>query len=136
MGEQESFVKEITIGAEPGEVLFPEGFEDPKTGTPLTAGCIEIGIDDALDADCPVDVTSAVLEFNTPEGPLGEPIDVTSAFPANFWNGEISSPIPGLTGQGINGVTIKLTMQESPGSDIFADGFESGDATSWTDQVP
>ena len=134
-GGQEGFAAELEIGAEPGTDLFPEGFEDPKTGTPLTAACLEIGIDDVLDADCPVDVTSAVLEFATPDGPLGEPLDVTSQFPANLWNGRISIPIPGLTGMGINSVTIRLTMQQGD-PNVFADGFETGDTSAWTSQVP
>ncbi len=136
-GDPESdFEAEINIGSEPGTDLFPEGFEDPKTGTPLSAACIEIGIDDTLDSDCPVDVTSAVVQFNTPDGPLfDEPLDVTSAFPANLFNGPVSIPISGLTGMGINGVTIRLTMQQG-NTEIFADGFESGDASSWSSQTP
>ncbi len=135
-GDEEGFEAEINIGAEPGDDLFPEGFEDPKTGTPLDAACVEIGIDDTLDSDCPVEVTSAVLQFGTPSGPLGEPLDVTSQFPANFWDGKISIPIPGLTGMGINSVKIRLTMQESSGPNLFADGFETGDTSSWTSQTP
>ncbi len=134
-GVGEDFETEIEIGSEPGTDLFPEGFMDPKSGTPLEAACLEIGIDDTLDGDCPVDVTSAELTFATPGGPLGEPIDVTSAFPANLWNGRISIPVPGLTGLGINSVKIRLTMQQGD-PNIFADGFETGDTSSWTDQVP
>ena len=62
-GESADFEAEVNIGSDPGTDLFPEGFEDPESGTPLNAACIEIGIDDTLEADCPVDVTSAVVEF-------------------------------------------------------------------------
>ncbi len=136
-GPEEGFETTIEMLSDPGTDLFPEGFEDPETGTPLEAACIEIGIDDVLDADCPVDVTSASIQFQTPGGPVfQEPIDITEAFSPNLWNGKMLVSLPNLAGMGINGVTIRLGMQPGADSAIFADGFESGDASAWTDQVP
>ncbi|MEM7356409.1 MAG: S8 family serine peptidase, partial [Acidobacteriota bacterium] len=136
-GEEADFEATIGIESENGEDLFPEGFEDPKTGTPLDTACIEIGIDDTLDSDCPVDVTSAVMQFNTPTGPLfEEPLDITQAFSPNLFDGRARITVPNGVGQNVNGIVIRLTLQNPPESDIFADGFETGDAASWTDQVP
>ena len=134
-GTGTGFEAEIEISSDPGTDLFPEGFEDPETGTPLTAACLEIGIDDTLDGDCPVDVSEALLQFLRDGTPILSPIDVTQAFPGNVWNGRAVISIPNVAGMNINGVTIRLTMQ-SGDPNIFADGFESGDTSSWTDQVP
>ena len=114
-----------------GEDLFPEGFEDPDTGTPLDTACIEIGIDDTLDNEENVFVTSAVINaFNNGTNVFSS--DITSIF-SNPFDGTMSVNFPGTAGQGIN--EIKLTIETQP-STIFADGFESGDASAWTDQVP
>ena len=117
-----------------GGDLFPEGFEDPETGTPLDAACIEIGIDDTLDSDVPIEVMEAIFEASNSNGPVIPPIDITSVF-SNPWDGRLSIVFPGMAGMGIDGMTLELKVQESDGS-IFADGFESGDASSWTDQSP
>ncbi|MEM7581738.1 MAG: S8 family serine peptidase [Acidobacteriota bacterium] len=115
-----------------GEDLFPEGFEDPETGTPLDAACIEIGIDDALDGDCPTNVTSATVQFFNNSTPIfDEPLDITNAFSPNLFDGTANISVPNLAGQGINNVVVKMQLNNPPPSDIFADGFESGDATAW-----
>ena len=113
-----------------GEDLFPEGFEDPETGTPLDAACLEIGIDDTLDADIPVEVTSAVFEASGDSGTIFPPTDITSFF-SSPWDGRLSVILEGLAGEGINGILLELTLEPFVGS-IFADGFESGDTSSWT----
>ena len=114
--------------------LFPEGFEDPETGTPLTAACIEIGIDDTLDADQPVDVTSGSITFSRgTDPPLSFP--VAPSFFSKPWDGRLSLVLTDFAGMGFNGVELQLNLQVDP-QPIFADGFESGDATSWTDEVP
>lgn len=131
-GESENFETSLDVGLLSGEDIFPEGFEDPKSGTPLDAACIEIGMDDTLDSDCPVKVTSAVMQFNTPSGPLFDPpLDVSGAFSGNLWDGNARISVPGGAGQNVNGITIKLTMEPGDGPGIFADGFETGDASSW-----
>ena len=114
--------------------LFPEGFTDPKTGTPLTDACVEIGIDDTLDSDPPADVTSATLEFLSGGSTVIPPTDITGFFD-NPWDGRLSIVVGGMAGQGIDEVRLQMQMQPTDGS-IFADGFESGDASSWTDSVP
>ncbi len=113
-----------------GEDLFPEGFEDPDTGTPLTAACIEIGIDDTLDNEEPVNVTSAVIDFFNADTNVFN-ADITSFF--DDFNGSASINFPGLAGQGINRAVINI---ETKPQEIFSDGFESGDTTAWTDTVP
>ena len=133
-GETTDFESVIEIRSDLGSDLFPEGFEDPETGTPLAAACLEIGIDDTLDSDCPVDVTSATLQFNNPDGPLFEqPIDISQAFSPNLWDGKMVVSVPNLTGQMINGIVIRLGMQPGAQPGIFADGFESGNTSAWTD---
>ncbi len=111
--------------------LFPDGFEDPETGTPLNAACIEIGIDDIIEGDCPVDVTSAAVQFFNADGSLGDPIDITEAFSPNLFDGAAFISVPNMAGQNINAAVIKLQMNEPPPANIFADGFESGDASAW-----
>ena len=81
-------------------------------------------------------MTSAVLQFFAPGGPLGGPLDVTEAFAGNIWDGRAVISVPNQAGLGINGVKIRLTMQPGADPNVFADGFETGDTSSWTDQVP
>ncbi|MEM7048807.1 MAG: S8 family serine peptidase [Acidobacteriota bacterium] len=131
--DSDGFTGEITAKSDNGEDLFPDGFEDPDSGTPLDAACIEIGIDDTLDSDEEVLVSSAMVEFfNDGTGLFGGPIDITSSF-SNPFDGRLSIIFPGLAGQDIDEVRLTMDVQSK---DIFADGFESGDASSWTDQVP
>ena len=123
---------ETTINSIANGDLFPEGFEDPATGTPLDAACVEIGIDDTLDSDEPIEVTSALLDFI---GDGFDPFDVTSGF-TNPWNGRFSVGIPGFTGLGIDEVKLTITTAPSANAGIFVDGFETGDTSAWTDEVP
>ena len=120
-----------------GQDLFPEGFEDPATNTPLDAACIEIGIDDTLDSDTPSEVVNAMFEASGDMGEIIPPVDITSIFSDPF-DGRMSLVFPGQAGQGINGtiLDIKIQQDQFDPQPIFADGFESGDATSWTDQSP
>ena len=118
-----------------GGDLFPEGFSDPDTGTPLDAACIEIGIDDTLDADVPVEVTEAMIEASDSNGTIVPPTDITSLFP-NPFDGRLSLVFPGMAGEGINGIVLEMTVRETDPSAIFADGFESGDASAWSDTTP
>ena len=113
-----------------GGDLFPEGFEDPATSTPLDSACIEIGIDDTLDGDQPVKVNSALFEASSSSGPVIPGIDITSFFDTP-WDGRLSVVFQGAAGQGIDGMTLELEVEN--GTSIFADGFESGDASAWTE---
>ncbi len=116
-----------------GQDLFPEGFTDPETGTPLDAACVEVGIDKSLDSDCPVNVTSATLQFLDSTGTLvGSPFDVTSIFNTDPWDGRFNISVPNMAGQGINQVQLQIQMQESDAVPIFSDGFESGNTSAWT----
>lgn len=116
--------------------LFPEGFMDPETGTPLNSACIEVGIDDTLDSDVPSQVNSATFEASNSDGSVLPPIDISSLF-ENPFDGRISLVFDGLAGEGIDGTILEMNVKNAPDPNaIFADGFESGDATSWTDQVP
>lgn len=115
----------IDTSLDSGDDLFPEGFEDPDTGTPLTDICIEIGRDDTLDAAPPAVVRSASLRITG--GVTIGPLDITSFF-STPWNGRLSTVLTGLAGQDIDSVQLRL---ETAPPDIFADGFESGDATAW-----
>ncbi len=126
--------QEITFNSflDSGTDLFPEGFEDPETGTPLTDACVEIGIDDTLDPDQPTSVTSATLQFFG-GSPIG-PVDITSFF-SDPWDGRLSIVFTDVAGLDTTGVVLELMIEESS-PPIFADGFESGDTSSWTDQVP
>ena len=119
-----------------GGDLFPEGFEDPETNTPLDAACIEIGIDDTLDSDVPSEVNSAMIEMSNSQGSVLPPTDISSFFDGPF-DGRISIGFQGLAGQDIDGTVLEMNLINAPDpSAIFADGFESGDASSWTDEVP
>ncbi len=128
---------DVFINVFANDDLFPEGFEDPETGTPLDSACVEIGIDDTLDGNTPVEVTQALFEASNADGTVIPPIDITSFF-SNPWDGRLSIVFPGRAGAGIDGMVLELTIQQAPfdPQPIFADGFESGDTTSWTDQSP
>lgn len=120
-----------TINAFSDGDLFPEGFQDPETGTPLDSACVEIGIDDTLDSDIPSEVSNAMISFSSSGGTVLPPTDITSFF-ENPWDGRLSIVFTGLTGQDIADVQLQLVTQAAPDpSTIFADGFESGDATAW-----
>lgn len=123
--------------ADTGEDLFPEGFLDPDSGEPLDAACLEIGIDDTLDFDQPSSVTSAIFEASDDNGEIIPPTDITSLF-SSPWNGRATVIFDNGAGQGINGLTLDIQMEPAPfdSQPIFADGFESGDATSWNDSSP
>ncbi|MEM7052125.1 MAG: hypothetical protein AAF604_20835 [Acidobacteriota bacterium] len=123
-----------TITSAGDDDLFPEGFTDPDTGTPLDAACVEIGISDTLDSQFPVTVTQATLEFLDSDTSVLGPLDITDFF-GDPWDGRLSLGISTFAGRDIDTVELKLTTAPSTG-DIFADGFESGDATSWTSSVP
>lgn len=118
-----------------GEDLFPEGFEDPETNTPLDAACLEIGINDTLGSNVPVEVISAIFEASGDNGSIIPNTDITSFF-SNPWDGRLSVVFPGMAGQGINGMVLDLTIQETDPANIFSDGFESGDASAWSDTTP
>ncbi len=117
-----------------GTDLFPEGFEDPDTGTPLTDACVEIGREDLLDSNGPVTVTNATIEFSGDSGTILPTTDITSFF-SNPWDGRLSIVFPNFAGMDINGMILDITTEFDP-QPIFADGFESGDASSWTDSTP
>lgn len=121
---------------DPGADLFPEGFEDPESGTPLDAACIEIGIDDTLDGDLPVEVNMATIEASNSMGQVLPPTDITRFF-SNPWDGRLSFVAQGIAGQGIDGLVLEMQIQQGADPNaIFADGFESGDASSWSDSTP
>ena len=124
-GQQIIFDTSLDTGTD----LFPEGFEDPETGTPLTDACVEIGRDDLLDASVPTTVTSATLQ-TFGDVSIG-PLDITNFF-EDPWDGRLSIVFTDLAGAGIDGVVLDLQTQPIDPTEIFADGFESGDATSWT----
>lgn len=131
--EDDTRTTEINIQSQDGSDLFPEGFTDPDTGTPLNDGGFEIGTDNALNGDMPVSVTSAIVNmFN--DGNNVFTADITSAF-SEPWNGSVSVNFPGLAGQGINEINLDLEMVPNP-APIFSDGFESGNTSSWTDSAP
>ena len=122
----------ITMGAID---LFPDGFEDPKTGTPLTAACIEIGIDDTLDFSTPTSVPNATVDLLDDMGSIfGGPLTIPTSFFSDPWDGRLSLVVSETTGLGITELRLKIDTQ--PAGGIFADGFESGDATAWTEQTP
>ena len=130
--DSDSFLVDRIFGAD--DDLFPEGFEDPDTGTPLDAACIEVGIDDKLEADCPQNVTSATLQFfdSNGSGIFPNPIDVTSVFNTDPWDGRFDISVPNMAGQNIGRAELKILMQESNAQPIFSDGFESGNTSAWT----
>ncbi|MEM8963118.1 MAG: hypothetical protein AAGD38_16660 [Acidobacteriota bacterium] len=116
-----------------GGDLFPEGFTDPDTGTPLDSACIEIGMDDPLDFDSPTKVENAMLEFSNSSGPFGSPMDITEFF-EDPWDGRLTIGLEGFAGQDIDDVSLVLEL--GPSDSIFSDGFESGDTSSWSSTVP
>lgn len=120
-----------------GGDLFPEGFTDPGTGDPLTDACIELGMEDMLDFDQPTEVESAMIEASDSNGSVIPPTDITSIFP-NPFDGSVQIQLENGAGQGINGMILDITVKpmEFDPQPIFADGFESGDASSWTDSAP
>lgn len=117
-----------------GGDLFPDGFTDPNTGMPLDAACVEIGIDDTLDPDVPVEVTEATIEASDSNGSIIPQTDITSFF-SNPFDGRMSIVFPNMAGAGIDGIVLEMTVQQAD-QDIFADGFESGDASAWSDSTP
>ena len=116
--------------------LFPEGFEDPETGDPLTSACIEIGRDDTMDNDYDdaVELTLATLLLQSDNTTIFGPIDITGAFPSPF-DGTLSLVLDPFVGNDVDRIVVDMTFRDTT-SDLFADGFESGDATSWTNEVP
>ena len=126
----------FTMFVNGSDELFPEGFEDPETGDPLTAACIEIGVDDTMDSDYDdsVVLTLATLLLQSDNTTIFGPIDITSIFPDPF-DGTLSLVLDPFVGNDVDRVVLDMTFRD-PSNDIFADGFESGDATSWTDSVP
>lgn len=114
-----------------GTDLFPEGFTDPETGSPLDAACLEIGISDTLDSDKPAEVQSAMFEASGDRGTIIPNVDISSIFSSPF-DGRVSVVFPGQAGQGINGLLLDIELKEAIPEPLFADGFESGDAAAWT----
>lgn len=130
-GGTQTTVELVTMGTSD---LFPEGFEDPETGTPLTDACVEIGIDDTLDPDPPMIVTSASLTFTRNDTPFLD-LTIPDHFFSTPWDGRLSLVLQDFAGLDIDGVQLMMDMQPDPMS-IFADGFESGNTSSWTSEVP
>ncbi|MEM1178360.1 MAG: hypothetical protein AAGM22_08455 [Acidobacteriota bacterium] len=124
----------ITSTSEGTGDLFPEGFQDPETGAPLDSACVEIGRIDTLDpTSTPTSLNQAVLRFNRDGATISGPFDITSFFNDPF-DGRLSIVFTGLIGLDIDTVRLDLRMEEP--NHIFSDGFESGDTSSWTDEVP
>ena len=112
-----------------GGDLFPSGFVDPETGTPLTDACLQIGIDDPLESGAPKEVVSASIGASNEQGDVIPPTDISELFDQP-WDGTLTAVFPGATGQGIDGVVLEIEVQDVPAA-IFADGFESGDTSAW-----
>lgn len=112
-----------------GGDLFPEGFEDPETGTPLTDACLQIGVDDPLESGAPKEVLSAMISASNEQGDVIPPTDISDLFDRP-WNGLLTAIFPGVVGGGIDGVVLEMQVRDVP-AQIFADGFESGDTSAW-----
>ncbi|MEM1182529.1 MAG: hypothetical protein AAGM22_29550 [Acidobacteriota bacterium] len=120
---------------ESGGDLFPDGFQDPQTNTPLDSACIKIGIDDTLDSDVPSTIEEAMFEGSNSQGSVIPPTDITQFF-ENPFDGDVTIVFQGMAGMDIDGTILDIKAQNFDGNPIFSDGFESGDTTAWTDEFP
>ncbi len=111
--------------------LFPDGFIDPATSTPLDGACVEIGQQDPLESGVPKSVVKGKIDLLDASGMslFGGPVPITSFF-SEPWDGTLSLVASGLTGQNVR--QVKLEIDTANELELFADGFESGDVSAWS----
>ncbi len=120
-----------TFASGGGGDLFPDGFTDPGTSTPLDGACVEIGQQDPLESGVSRSVAKARIDFLDASGSslFGGPVPITSFF-NEPWDGTLSLVVSGLAGQNVN--QVKLEIDTALDQELFADGFESGDVSAWS----
>lgn len=131
----ETFSVEIGVSVEAGPLeLFPAGFFEPGTGTPLTDGCVDFGIDDPIDATNFAVIREATLTYYLGGLPFGPPQDVTDGFsfyldpPSGLWRAEGRTRIPNAAGQGFDSLRWEITSLDG----VFGDGFRGPDTDAWS----
>ena len=109
--------------------LFPPGFTKQGRGVLLVDGCIEFGMQDPLSSDREQTVRNAFIQGESGDTIILPSTDVTDQLGGDF-DGTGTVKIPGLAGQNVDRVQLTLEFEDT---EIFADGFESGDTSAWTD---
>lgn len=133
-----SFELGISTDAGPPE-LFPAGFFEPGTGTPLTDGCIEIGVEDPLDANRFAVILEGELTTYSGGSPVGPPVDAEEAVewyrddptPPAAWKMNLQMRLSNAAGQGYDGFRLDFTARDG----IFGDGFRGPDTNAWDQTV-
>jgi hypothetical protein len=125
-----SFQTGVAVDSGPAE-LFPSGFFEPGTGTPLTDGCMDIGEVEALDFSSYAVVRRATLEAFAGSSAVFPPQDVTNFFQsfrqAGSWRSDARLDLPGAAGLGIDRVILRVDAVDG----IFGDPFKTADTDAW-----
>jgi len=129
-GDFFNFQIAVAVRSGPGE-LFPSGFFEPGTGTPLTDGCIDVGVADPLDLSRYGHVQGATLDSITSSGFLFPPEDVTDSFQTfrqkGTWRSDARIDLSGAADLGIDRVRLRVDTVDG----IFGDPFKNPDTGAW-----
>ncbi len=93
-----------------GTTLFPSGIE--VLGTPMTAACFSIGIDDPLDWAGGDQIVSATIQFLVDEQTVHGPTNIAPLM-TSPWDGRVNVTLPNAAGTGINGVRVEIILDKS-----------------------